>query len=43
MPVKDRITDLIVVLDSVISSVNDIMDPEFKKISIALFLTSAIL
>lgn len=31
MPVKDRITDLIIVLDSVISSVNDIMDPEFKK------------
>ena len=31
LPVKDRISDLIVVLDSVISSVNDIMDPSFKK------------
>jgi phospholipid/cholesterol/gamma-HCH transport system substrate-binding protein len=31
MPVKDRVSELISVLDSVISSVNDIMDPEFKK------------
>jgi phospholipid/cholesterol/gamma-HCH transport system substrate-binding protein len=31
MPVKDRIAEMITVLDSVISSVNDIMDPEFRK------------
>jgi phospholipid/cholesterol/gamma-HCH transport system substrate-binding protein len=31
MPVKDRIAELITVLDSVISSVNDIMDPAFRK------------
>jgi phospholipid/cholesterol/gamma-HCH transport system substrate-binding protein len=31
IPVKDKISNLIIVLDSVISSVNDIMDAEFKK------------
>jgi len=31
LPMKDRLTDLIGVLDSVITSVNDIMDPQFKK------------
>jgi phospholipid/cholesterol/gamma-HCH transport system substrate-binding protein len=31
MPVKDKITKLIEVLDSVISSVNDVMDEDFKK------------
>ena len=31
IPVKDRVTELLVVLDSVITSVNDIMDPEFRK------------
>jgi phospholipid/cholesterol/gamma-HCH transport system substrate-binding protein len=30
-PLKDKISNLVVVLDSVISSVNEIMDPEFKK------------
>jgi len=30
-PVKEKLTSLIVVLDSVISSVDEIMDPEFKK------------
>jgi phospholipid/cholesterol/gamma-HCH transport system substrate-binding protein len=31
VPVKDRITGLLSVLDSVITSVNDIMDTEFRK------------
>lgn len=31
LPLKDRLTKLINVLDSVITSVNDIMDPQFKK------------
>jgi phospholipid/cholesterol/gamma-HCH transport system substrate-binding protein len=31
IPVKERISDLLTVLDSVITSVNEIMDPEFKK------------
>src|SRR5664279_1701601 len=31
LPVKDKITNLIVVLDSVIKSVDDVLDPEFKK------------
>ena len=31
LPVKDKITNLIIVLDSVISSVNEIMDADFKK------------
>ena len=31
LPVKDKITNLLSVLDTVISSVNDIMSPEFKK------------
>jgi phospholipid/cholesterol/gamma-HCH transport system substrate-binding protein len=31
IPVKDKLSNLIVVLDSVISSVDDIMNPEFKK------------
>ena len=31
LPVKDRITDLINSIDSVVSSVNEIMDPEFNK------------
>ena len=31
IPVKDKITNLIIVLDSVISSVNEVMDADFKK------------
>jgi len=31
MPLKEKISNLIVVLDSVISSVNEVMDPQFKK------------
>ena len=31
LPVKDKITNLIIVLDSVISSVNDVMNADFKK------------
>jgi phospholipid/cholesterol/gamma-HCH transport system substrate-binding protein len=31
LPVKDKLANLVVVLDSVISSVDEIMDPEFKK------------
>jgi phospholipid/cholesterol/gamma-HCH transport system substrate-binding protein len=31
IPLRDKLTNLISVLDSVIGSVNDIMDPEFKK------------
>jgi phospholipid/cholesterol/gamma-HCH transport system substrate-binding protein len=31
IPVKERISNLLTVLDSVITSVNEIMDPEFKK------------
>jgi phospholipid/cholesterol/gamma-HCH transport system substrate-binding protein len=31
LPVKDKITDLLVVLDSVISSINEVMDDEFKN------------
>jgi phospholipid/cholesterol/gamma-HCH transport system substrate-binding protein len=31
LPLKDKISDLLIVLDSVITSVDDIMDPEFKK------------
>jgi phospholipid/cholesterol/gamma-HCH transport system substrate-binding protein len=31
LPVKEKITNLIVVLDSVIKSVNEVMNPEFKK------------
>ena len=31
VPLKNRVTDLIDVLDSVITSVNEIMDPQFKK------------
>ncbi|MGC1391432.1 MAG: MlaD family protein [Bacteroidales bacterium] len=31
IPVKEKLSNLIVVLDSVISSVDDIMNPEFKK------------
>lgn len=31
IPVKEKMSNLIVVLDSVISSVDDIMDPKFKK------------
>lgn len=31
MPVKDRITNLLIVLDSVIASVDDIMNEDFKK------------
>jgi phospholipid/cholesterol/gamma-HCH transport system substrate-binding protein len=31
LPVKEKISNLVVVLDSVISSVNEIMNPEFKK------------
>ena len=31
LPVKEKISNLIVVLDSVISSVDEIMNPEFKK------------
>ena len=31
LPVKEKISNLIVVLDSVISSVDEVMDPEFRK------------
>ena len=31
MPVKEKITNLLTVLDSVITSVNEIMDPGFRK------------
>lgn len=31
LPIKDKISNLLVVLDSVITSVDDIMDPEFRK------------
>src|SRR5664280_171683 len=31
IPVKDKITNLIIVLDSVISSVNEVLDADFKK------------
>jgi phospholipid/cholesterol/gamma-HCH transport system substrate-binding protein len=31
LPVKDKITNLIIVLDSVISSVNEVFDADFKK------------
>ncbi len=31
IPIKDKITNLIIVLDSVISSINEVMDAEFKK------------
>ena len=31
IPVKEKITNLIVALDSVISSVDEVMNPEFKK------------
>jgi phospholipid/cholesterol/gamma-HCH transport system substrate-binding protein len=31
LPVKEKLSNLIVVLDSVIASVDEIMDPEFKK------------
>jgi phospholipid/cholesterol/gamma-HCH transport system substrate-binding protein len=31
LPVKDKITSLITILDSVVSSVNDVMDADFKK------------
>jgi phospholipid/cholesterol/gamma-HCH transport system substrate-binding protein len=31
LPVKEKITNLIVVLDSVIKSVDEVLDPEFKK------------
>jgi phospholipid/cholesterol/gamma-HCH transport system substrate-binding protein len=31
MPLKDKISSLIISIDTVMSSVNDIMDPEFKK------------
>jgi phospholipid/cholesterol/gamma-HCH transport system substrate-binding protein len=31
LPVKDRVTNLIVTLDSVISSVNEVMNADFKK------------
>lgn len=31
LPLKDKITNLIIVLDSVISSVNEVMDADFKK------------
>ena len=31
LPVKDKLASLVVVLDSVISSVDEIMNPEFKK------------
>lgn len=30
-PIKDKVVDLITVLDSVINSVNDIMDPQFRE------------
>ncbi len=31
LPLKDKISDLLIVLDSVITSVNDVMNPEFRK------------
>ena len=31
LPLKDKIAGLVTALDSVISSINDIMDPQFKK------------
>jgi phospholipid/cholesterol/gamma-HCH transport system substrate-binding protein len=31
LPVKDQINNLIIVLDSVISSINDVLDADFKK------------
>lgn len=31
LPLKDKISNLLIVLDSVITSVDDIMDPEFRK------------
>jgi phospholipid/cholesterol/gamma-HCH transport system substrate-binding protein len=31
LPVKDQISNLIIVLDSVISSINDVLDADFKK------------
>jgi len=31
LPLKDKISSLLVVLDSVISSVDDVMDPEFRE------------
>ena len=31
LPVKEKISNLIVVLDSVVSSIDDVMDPAFKK------------
>jgi phospholipid/cholesterol/gamma-HCH transport system substrate-binding protein len=31
LPVKDKISNLIIVLDSVIASVDEVMNPEFKK------------
>ena len=30
VPLKDKVTDLVTVIDSVISSINDIMDPQFR-------------
>lgn len=30
-PIKEKVTGLVTVIDSVISSINDILDPEFKK------------
>ncbi len=30
-PLKDKVSGLVVVLDSVIGSINDLMDPEFRK------------
>jgi phospholipid/cholesterol/gamma-HCH transport system substrate-binding protein len=31
LPVKDKITNLVIILDSVITSVNDVMDADFKS------------
>jgi phospholipid/cholesterol/gamma-HCH transport system substrate-binding protein len=31
LPLKDKISNLLIILDSVITSVDDIMDPEFRK------------
>ena len=31
MPVKNKITDLVIVIDSVITSINEVMDADFKK------------
>lgn len=31
LPLKDKISNLLIVLDSVITSVDDLMDPEFRK------------